>query len=270
MKTEDLLPYALWLAAGVLSLVLARRSQIDTWAEQNPRLAGALKLLRSLGLDPWMLVQGLALLVRGRLPVKLQAEKIVAAEGVRVSPEVLMEVAKQSSPPPPPDDGPPTKKPGSFPPVVGMLLIAGSVAFGVVVSACSPAATPEARGAEAAQMAPLAYNAAAVSVQALITVHTAWMDAVAASGDVAAAQAVAPTAKRVTAALESASAALVRARQYLETGESEAKVRQQIREAVGFADLAVELLAAAGRPLPDKALDALAFLRGLLGTGGGK
>jgi hypothetical protein len=269
MKVEDFLPYVLWLAAGVLSLVLARRSQIDTWAEQNPRLAGALKLLRSLGLDPWMLVQGLALLVRGRLPVKLQAEKIVTADGVRVSPEVLMEVAKQSVAPPP-DNGPPTKKPGSFPPVVGMLLLAGSVAFGLVVTACSPAATPEARGAEAAQMTPLAYNAAAVSVQALITVHTAWMDAVAASGDVAAAQAVAPTAKRVTAALESASAALVRARQYLETGESEAKVRQQIREAVGFADLAVELLAAAGRPLPDKALDALAFLRGLLGTGGGK
>jgi hypothetical protein len=61
-------PWLLWLVAGVLSLVLSRRSQIDAWAEQHPRIAGVMKLLRSLGLDPWMLVQSLSLIVRGRLP----------------------------------------------------------------------------------------------------------------------------------------------------------------------------------------------------------
>lgn len=61
-------PWALWLAAGALSLVLSRRSQIDSWAEAHPRVAGALKLLRSLGLDPWMLLQSISLIIRGRLP----------------------------------------------------------------------------------------------------------------------------------------------------------------------------------------------------------
>jgi hypothetical protein len=61
-------PWLLWLVAGVLSLVLSRRSQIDAWAEMHPRVAGIMKLLRSLGLDPWMLLQSLSLIVRGRLP----------------------------------------------------------------------------------------------------------------------------------------------------------------------------------------------------------
>jgi hypothetical protein len=61
-------PWLLWLVAGVLSLVLSRRSQIDAYAEMHPRVAGIMKLLRSLGLDPWMLLQSLSLIVRGRLP----------------------------------------------------------------------------------------------------------------------------------------------------------------------------------------------------------
>lgn len=61
-------PWILWLLFGALSLVLSRRSQIDAWAEMHPRVAGVMKLLRSIGLDPWMLVQSLSLIVRGRLP----------------------------------------------------------------------------------------------------------------------------------------------------------------------------------------------------------
>jgi hypothetical protein len=139
----------------------------------------------------------------------------------------------------------------------------------MVVPACSPAATPEARGAQAAASARLVYNAAAVSVQALITVQTAWTDAIGASGDVELAKKVAPISAKSAAALDAASGAVARARQYLEAGEGEAKVRQQLREAVGFADVAVELLASAGRPLPDKAVEALDFLRGFLGETGG-
>lgn len=61
-------PWILWLIFGLLSLLLARRSQVDAWVEMHPRLGGVMKLLRGFGIDPWLLVQGLSLLVRGRLP----------------------------------------------------------------------------------------------------------------------------------------------------------------------------------------------------------
>jgi hypothetical protein len=160
--------------------------------------------------------------------------------------------------------GYPMTPPGAGKPVGATLALL--LALSPALPACSSSATPEARGAQAAQAARLAYNAAAVSVQALITVQTAWTDAIEKSGDVELAKRVVPVSAKTAAALDSAAGALGRARQYLEAGESEAKVRQQLREAVGFADLAVELLGAAGRPLPDKALEALDFLRGFLGA----
>ncbi len=54
----------------VISFVLANKSQIDEWAEKNPRVAGFMKILRGCGLDPWLISQGLSLLVRKRLPEK--------------------------------------------------------------------------------------------------------------------------------------------------------------------------------------------------------
>jgi hypothetical protein len=68
----DAHPWALWavgtIVAGVFSLILSRRSQIDAWAESNPRIAGVMKLLRGMGIDPWLVVQGLMLIVTKRLP----------------------------------------------------------------------------------------------------------------------------------------------------------------------------------------------------------
>jgi hypothetical protein len=66
--------YAWYLAFGLVSLVLARRSQIDAWAESRPRVAGVLKLVRGLGLDPWLVVQSASLIVRGKLPAKPEAK----------------------------------------------------------------------------------------------------------------------------------------------------------------------------------------------------
>jgi hypothetical protein len=62
-----------WLIAYVVgafavSLLLARRSQVDAWCEANPRVAGLLKILRGIGLDPWLPIQGLSLLIFGKLP----------------------------------------------------------------------------------------------------------------------------------------------------------------------------------------------------------
>lgn len=58
----------LWLLSLALNLVLAKRTQIDAWCETRPRLAGALKILRGFGLDPWAIGQGLSLLFAKKLP----------------------------------------------------------------------------------------------------------------------------------------------------------------------------------------------------------
>jgi hypothetical protein len=63
----------LYLAATfLLSLLLAKRSQVDAWAEANPRIAGLLKMLRGAGIDPWLIVQGVVLFATGRLPASLR------------------------------------------------------------------------------------------------------------------------------------------------------------------------------------------------------
>jgi|SRR5688500_6633680 len=56
------------LALGVLALLVARRSQVDAWAESNPRLAGVMKLMRALSIDPWMIAQAFMLILVKRLP----------------------------------------------------------------------------------------------------------------------------------------------------------------------------------------------------------
>jgi hypothetical protein len=60
--------HAWYLALGLIALVTSRRSQIDEWASAHPRVAGAMKLMRALGFDPWMTLQSLSLIVRGKLP----------------------------------------------------------------------------------------------------------------------------------------------------------------------------------------------------------
>jgi len=48
---------AWYLLSGVLSYVIARRTQIDAWCAANPKLAFALNLLRAIGLDPLKITQ---------------------------------------------------------------------------------------------------------------------------------------------------------------------------------------------------------------------
>jgi hypothetical protein len=68
----DAHPWAMWtvgtIVAGLFSLLMSKRSQIDAWAESNPRVAGVMKLLRGLGVDPWLIAQGVMLIVAKRLP----------------------------------------------------------------------------------------------------------------------------------------------------------------------------------------------------------
>jgi len=57
------------LAYLALQVAYGRRSQIDAWCEARPKIAGVMKLLRAVLPDPWLLVQGLTLLAKGRLPL---------------------------------------------------------------------------------------------------------------------------------------------------------------------------------------------------------
>jgi hypothetical protein len=83
MTLQNLLHYGLPIALACVYLALqfiyGRRSQIDAWCEARPKIAGVMKLLRAVFPDPWLLVQGLTLLVKGRLPIgyKTIAETVV-------------------------------------------------------------------------------------------------------------------------------------------------------------------------------------------------
>lgn len=91
-----LVPVGLYLALGVLNALIAKRSQIDAWAEANPRAAALLKMMRALGFDPWLAVQSLTLALKGRLPLALKSPPEV--EPVTKDPPVPF--------PPPPPVGP--------------------------------------------------------------------------------------------------------------------------------------------------------------------
>ena len=58
-----------WAAlSGLLNLLVSEKSRIDEWSEKRPRLAAMLHLIRGLGIDPWMLLSALSLLVKKQLP----------------------------------------------------------------------------------------------------------------------------------------------------------------------------------------------------------
>lgn len=109
-------PWAGWLLLGVISLLVSRRSQVDAWAEANPRVAGVHKLLRGFGVDPWLVLQSLSLIVRGRLP------------------------APPKSLAPKDDSAPPTPRSGAAPPsAAGLLVFLAALAGAPNLTGCSSA-----------------------------------------------------------------------------------------------------------------------------------
>jgi hypothetical protein len=74
-----LLPLLAWGAlTGIINLAFGYRSQIEAWAESNPRVAGLLKLSRALGLDPWNVLSALKLLASKKLPDAQKADSPIA------------------------------------------------------------------------------------------------------------------------------------------------------------------------------------------------
>jgi len=57
--------YALF---GAIALLFGSKSRVDAWCNSHPRVAGAFKLLRAIGIDPWHILAAVQLIIRGRLP----------------------------------------------------------------------------------------------------------------------------------------------------------------------------------------------------------
>lgn len=74
----------------VINLMFAGRSQIDAWAEAHPRIAGTMKAMRGLGLDPWMLLQSASLIVKGRLPAAQTKPVVKVSETVHETVHVII------------------------------------------------------------------------------------------------------------------------------------------------------------------------------------
>jgi hypothetical protein len=58
----------LFVAYLALHIAYGKRSQIDTWCNSRPRIAGFMKIVRGVFPDWWTFIQGLSLVILGRLP----------------------------------------------------------------------------------------------------------------------------------------------------------------------------------------------------------
>lgn len=208
-------PWAGWLLLGALSLLVSKKSQVDAWAESNPRVAGVMKLFRSLGIDPWMLLQSLSLIVRGKLPAAKVDTK---------------------------DAPPPTPKSGSIPPAATVLLLAGSLSiFAPLLPACSSAQLPT--PAQVDDGRAKTELVVALAGQA-IPVIADELDRLIAAGMLTPAQ-----ADKARAGLGEASGMLGLAEAWL-AGQADAPGRAEVIRAIDGAALAVEVIQTAGGKLP--------------------
>ena len=101
---------ALFVAAYALNLLYGHKSQVDAWCNANPKRAAVMKLIRGLlPVDPWMIIQGLSLLFKGKLPAKWQNVVSILPAALEASP-VISDAAtpaeapsiKEEAPPVPP------------------------------------------------------------------------------------------------------------------------------------------------------------------------
>lgn len=88
-----------WIAFAIfylINLMLGHKSQLDAWVIKHPKMGGILKLIRGmLPADPWLVLQGISLLIKGCLPAKLTPiVNIISNDGGPALPES------------PPDPGP--------------------------------------------------------------------------------------------------------------------------------------------------------------------
>ena len=62
-----------FIAAYILNVLYGHRSQVDAWCNANPKRAAIMKIIRGLlPIDPWLIIQGISLIFKGKLPTKWQ------------------------------------------------------------------------------------------------------------------------------------------------------------------------------------------------------
>jgi hypothetical protein len=64
-----------WFAFAILyiiNVIIGKHSQLDSWVLAHPKVGGTLKLIRGfLPCEPFLILQGISLLIKGTLPAKL-------------------------------------------------------------------------------------------------------------------------------------------------------------------------------------------------------
>jgi hypothetical protein len=219
-------PYAWYLALGLVSLLLSRRSRIDAWAESQPRLAGFMKLLRGRWIGP---LGG----ARSGVPHR---EGPATSEG-----DGRQQV----------DFAAPARSAGA------LLLRRRELVPGRWLCRHYPRGQGRRRRAGGAP----GLFASAVVLTELVRLDADWMASLTDQGSAAAA---ASTAKKVSALLDAATAALARAKPYLATGKDAALAKQELTTALQTIEDALELLAELGKQPSPETLDALGYLHGFL------
>jgi hypothetical protein len=224
--------WAIWLGTGVLALLLTNRSSVDAWAQANPRVAGIMKTARGLGLDPWIILQGLCLIFLGRLPKWVQS-----AVGPRVG-----------------------KKP-SVPPIAVFVLALIPVSLGGTIAAGSPALFGCSRDARPSSVMvesgkALAFNSAVVALVLLDQREADYLNSL-----------ETPTQAQIDAAaqrvqrLKAARLALEVAREWIQ-GDGSRDGEQAIRDAVVVLAEVAALLKSEGVDVPPEVEKALGLVEG--------
>ncbi len=186
-------------------------------------------------------------LIRGSRATKLQAE---------------IELLKGNGPKTPRGAYP---RPPSVPPsAAGLLLLAGALALSPSLVGCSPASTPEARGAQAADLVRLGYGGARVTLRELYAIHLGLQKAITTPEQ---AQFAAPKLRIALEGLDRAKAALRKAKPFVASGKDEAEVRKQLRAYLAELDAVLPLLGSLGGLPSEDAGEALDLLRGFLAGG---
>jgi hypothetical protein len=272
MSTAEILKYAA-IVAGYL-LALARLNDkarpfwqfLPTWAQPvMPALVVIIPEL-ALGLQKGTSVEDvLSAIVTagGALMISLRGA-VPAKHYEQLSPLAKSEIAAVRGKAPKDDGGPPTPRDGRpIPPsAAGLLVFLAALAGAPHLVGCSPAANPEARGAQAANLTKVGYAAAVVTLRGLSDLHLELAKAVQTPEE---AKVAAPVLSKMLDGLDQARSLLAQAKPYVTSGKDEAAARRFLRAAVDQLDQLLPLLAQLNRVPPNEVLEALGYLRGFLG-----
>jgi hypothetical protein len=214
---------------GVLNALLARKSQIETWAESHPRAAAVQKFMRAIGFDPWNAISAALLWAKGRLPMAQKAGTTVEDGKIKA------------------------------PRIPGLPVLCLALMLPLALLGCSPRdGVPPASAADVGQVVrqdvAIAYAALCVVLELADSLETAYLDSLA---NPTAAQL--DQAQAVVDRLKAARAILVELRQGFLDGHGKLRAAlAELRKAVTLAQLA-------GVNVPDKVWSAMNGADAVLG-----